>query len=236
MIQARLSSSRFPGKMLRKINGIPLIRYVVDRCRASIKADIVAVITSDQISDDPLYEYCMAHEIPVFRGSLTNVLDRYVQASLFFGCDIVCRVCGDSPFVDTFYIDKMFQDMRKDDEYLSVTGGLNGFISEVVTYGALSKVERLTESADDLEHVTKYIRDNLSLFRNRLFEMDLIPESLKNITLTIDYEKDLELADIIIRKGLNGFYFQSQDVIKILLGFFNESYNYLENDDDINRT
>ncbi|WP_321491561.1 cytidylyltransferase domain-containing protein [uncultured Desulfobacter sp.] len=216
LIQARLSSSRFPGKMLALLNGIPLIQFVFNRCKVSKHAGIVAVITSDQSSDDPLYECCRNNNIPVFRGGLDNVLDRYVKAAKFFGCDVVCRVCGDSPFVDICCIDQMFKCLKKNDEYFSVSGGLNGFISEIVTYQTLAKVNCLASSSEDREHVTKYIRDNLNQFRHRMFDIGSVPEALQRITLTVDYEKDMDLANLIVKNGLSGFDFQSQDVIKIL--------------------
>ena len=217
LIQARLSSSRFPGKMLKNLGEIPLVHYVFNRCKVSSRADLVAVITSTENSDDPLYEYCRNYDIPVFRGDLENVLNRYIQAANHFEVDLICRVCGDSPFVDIVYIDKILQGMVVDKrEYMSVMGSFNGFISEAVSLKTLLNVQKLTNSYSDLEHVTKYIRKNINMFNHKILDMQLMPEKLHNITLTIDYEKDLELANLIIKNGLKGFNFTSQEVIKNL--------------------
>ena len=217
LIQARLSSSRFPGKMLKNLGEIPLVHYVFNRCKVSSRADLVAVITSTENSDDPLYEYCRNYDIPVFRGDLENVLSRYIQAAKHFEVDLICRVCGDSPFVDIFYIDKILQGMVDGKwDYMSVKGSFNGFFSEAVSLKTLLKVQRLTNSYSDLEHVTKYIRKNLDMFNHKILDMKLMPEKLQKVTLTIDYEKDLELANLIIKNGLKGFDFTSQEVIKNL--------------------
>jgi spore coat polysaccharide biosynthesis protein SpsF (cytidylyltransferase family) len=217
LIQARLSSSRFPGKMLKTLGGIPLVHYIFNRCKISSKADIVAIITSTESSDTPLYKYCQVCDIPIFRGSLTNVLDRYIQASNFFELDLIGRICGDSPFVDIDWIDRLFKCMEEEKkDYMAATGVFNGFFSEVVTLKSLLKILKFTNSRSDLEHVTKYIRNNLDKFGHRIFDMGLQFENYENITLTIDFEKDLILANTIIKNGLTGFNFTSQDVSKNL--------------------
>lgn len=227
LIQARLSSSRFPGKMLKNLGEIPLVHYVYNRCKVSIKADLVAVITSTENSDDPLYEYCRNCDITVFRGDLENVLSRYIQAAKHFEVDLISRVCGDSPFVDIFYIDKILQSMVDDKrEYMSVMGSFNGFVSEAVSLKTLLNVQKFTNSYSDLEHVTKYIRKNINIFNHKILDMKLMPEKFQNVTLTIDYENDLELANSIIKNGLKGFDFTSQEVIKNLYPNNNEMTLY----------
>ena len=113
LIQSRLSSSRLPKKMLMDIGGYKLVEFVYKRAILSTQSDMVAIITSTHRSDDELYEFCKAKNIPVFRGSLDNVLERYIEASDFFELDIVVRVCGDSPFVDVDYIDEQLINYRK---------------------------------------------------------------------------------------------------------------------------
>lgn len=222
LIQARLSSSRFPGKMLHPIGKEPLVQYVFNRCKRSSQTDLVAVVTSIEKSDDLLYDYCKKLKIPVFRGSLNNVLDRYIQAAKHFECGTICRVCGDSPFVDISYIDEQFRFVKDNVNYVAVEGGLNGFFSEVVTFETLLKVQRLTNSDSDLEHVTKYIRNNLDMFNYKIIDMKMVEKKLQDITLTIDYKNDLELANLIIAKGLRGYNFISKDVIDILDTYYDE--------------
>lgn len=188
----------------------------------SLQAGFVGVITSLEKSDDALYHYCIQHNMPVFRGSLDNVLDRYIQAAQYFECDIVCRVCGDCPFVDTAYIDKLFEAMKEDTQYLAVKSGVNGFFSEVIPLQTLKKVQALTDNCDDIEHVTRYIRNHIQLFNHKIIDMGKTGKKFEDITLTIDYEQDLKLANLIIAKGLYGYGFASEDVIRVLDKHYDE--------------
>ncbi|MCW8895331.1 hypothetical protein [Sulfurimonas sp.] len=217
LIQARLSSSRFPKKMLEKINNITLVEYVYNRCNESKKANKVVVITSDEESDDELYELCVNKNIAVFRGELNNVLKRYIDASIFFDVDVICRVCGDSPFVDVKAIDQMFDyyESNANIDYISTTNTLNGFMSEVFSSNLLNKVYNDDLSKEDKEHVTKYIRDNISKLNVKELDLKLKPKELEKFTLTIDYPEDMIVAKIIA-SNLEDFSFKSEDIINIL--------------------
>lgn len=217
LIQARLSSSRFPKKMLKKINNMTLIEYVYSRCKESKKADDVIVITSDEESDDELYRLCADKNIAVYRGELDNVLKRYIDASNHFDIDVICRVCGDSPFVDIKAIDKMFYNFEcnSDIEYMSTTNSLNGFMSEVLSQNLLKTVYNDDLSKEDKEHVTKYIRDNILKFNSKELDLDLKPKELEKFTLTIDYPNDILIAQKVA-KNLKKFDFTSDDIINVL--------------------
>jgi len=216
-IQSRLSSSRFPGKMLASLGGITLVEYVYNRCKQSNEADKVMIITSIEESDDALYELCLSRDIPVFRGSLNDVLKRYIDAAEFMNINRVCRVCGDSPFVDIDAIDKLFIEIENSGklDYISSSNSLNGFMSEVFVMDLLKEVYNYDLKDEDYEHVTKYIRDNSSDFSTKEIDLQLRPSELEKFTLTIDYEKDLGIANKIVEK-LDGFDFTSSDVISIL--------------------
>lgn len=220
LIQARMSSVRFHGKMLEKIGNVPLIEYVYKRCLHSKNADVVAVLTSNEKGDDELYSYCQKEQIPVFRGSLNNVLHRYVEGAKQYGCEIVCRVCGDSPFVDIKKIDEMFELLVNEGlDYIRFESRVGGFLSEVVTLSALVKVLNATKQKEDLEHVTRYILNNNHEFSSKTIGAELhnnLKKSLEGIHLTIDYKSDLELANCIINKGLRDFEFSSSDVMGII--------------------
>lgn len=218
-IQSRMSSSRLKGKMLKSVNGIPLIEFVYERCRTA-DADIVAVLTSEHPSDDPLFSYCCEKNIPVFRGPLENVLERYVKASAFFGCKAICRVCGDSPFVDTGFIDRMFEELvqprhksKERIDYITLSNCLDGFLSEVFTLDSLLKAYHQTDRADDKEHVTKFIKENKEMFKIKTLNAGLLPADLFETSITVDYAEDLVFINKIISKGLKGFTFSSPDVI-----------------------
>lgn len=216
-IQSRLSSSRFPGKMLEPLAGMPLVEYVYRRCLESVHVDMVAVITSEEASDDSLYAFCSEKEIPVFRGSLENVLERYVHAAVHFQAGMICRVCGDSPFVDVSAIDHMLDRMSQVEyQYIVTEDGLDGFVSEVVLLDVLQQALRETDKADDLEHVTPFIKKHPEKFRSTRCAIGCRPPELEKWKLTIDYPDDLLLANQIVQAGLGGFDFTSQDVVSAL--------------------
>jgi spore coat polysaccharide biosynthesis protein SpsF (cytidylyltransferase family) len=206
--------------MLMEIGGVPLLEFVVRRCAVSKRADLVAVIISDQPSDDLLHQFCKENDILVFRGSLENVLKRYVQAATFFGLDLVCRVCGDSPFVDVNQIDKIFDHaVAHGCKYISLKNVVDGFLSEVIKYGLLQRINKLDLGADDREHVTLYVRNNPEMFKIHLIDMEM-QEIAERISLTIDTIEDLQFCNRIASALTNNgtaenFNFLSSDVIEI---------------------
>lgn len=222
LIQCRLSSSRFPKKMLETLGGYCLFEYVYQRCKQSKQVDNVAIITSNQHSDDELYNLCLKKNIPVYRGDLDNVLERYINAANFFKSEIICRVCGDSPFVDIKAIDKMFLEMEKNSslEYIITKNSLNGFMSEIFTFGLISKINTNQLTNEDLEHVTRYIKNNISCYNFKKMDLNLNPKDLENITLTIDYPADMIVAKVIV-ESLGGFDFSSKQVVNVLREYHN---------------
>ena len=100
IVQARMSSSRLPGKVLLDIRGQPMLDRVVERLsRASLVQDVVVATTTDP-ADDTLSSYCMSRSLPCCRGSQYDVLDRYYQAATAFKAEIVVRITADCPLVD----------------------------------------------------------------------------------------------------------------------------------------
>ncbi|MCX6077352.1 MAG: hypothetical protein NTW78_10800 [Campylobacterales bacterium] len=217
LIQARLSSSRFPNKMLQEINGMTLAEFVYNRCKESKNSDDVIIITSKESSDDALYNMCINKNITVFRGELDDVLKRYIEASKYHNIDIVCRVCGDSPFVDIAAIDDMFYNFEYSNEieYIATTNSLNGFMSEIFRLNLLERIYDENLSKEDKEHVTKYIRDNILDFQAKELNLFLKPLELEKYTLTVDYPDDIVLIKKIA-SSLNDFHFTSNDIINIL--------------------
>lgn len=214
LIQARMSSSRFPGKMLSLIKGKHLINFVFERCKKSRNADIVAVLTSTDNSDDCLFNHCLSSGFPVFRGSLNNVLERYINAAKFFNADLICRVCGDSPFVDYCMIDNMFFALEQDGlDYISLSpkSCIPGFISEVISIKALEKAYANFRSEKDLEHVTSFIRDNPDNFKLSFIDSGLTTEQMLDLKLTVDLPEDLKICNKVTKFLEDDF--SSRDVI-----------------------
>ena len=219
LIQSRLSSSRFPEKMMNVLGNIPLVEFVYKRCSNSKKADTIAVITSTDKSDDKLYEYCISHNIEVFRGSLNNVLERYIRSAEFYESDVICRVCGDSPFVDIYLVDEMFDIITNESlDYVSPDKRtcIAGLDSEIVTLNALKKTFINSNVNDELEHVTIYIKNNVQIFKVKFLDVNLKPKHLNQLSLTVDEEKDLNLGNKILHLMENGFNFSSYQLLEII--------------------
>lgn len=105
IIQARMASSRLPGKVLMDLAGTPMLGRVVERTRQARSTDAVVVATTDEPSDDPIVEYCEASHIDVIRGSHFDVLDRYYAAAQARQAGIIIRITADCPLIDPGLID-----------------------------------------------------------------------------------------------------------------------------------
>ncbi len=106
IIQARMASTRLPGKVMLDLAGRPVLQHVVERARYSQAIDQVVVATTTDPSDDGLEQFCIEQVIPYFRGSHTDVLDRFYQAALEFHADLVIRLTADCPLIDPELIDR----------------------------------------------------------------------------------------------------------------------------------
>src|SRR5262249_60251528 len=95
-----MESSRFPGKVMADIHGLPMIRRVVDRLRSAASIDLVVVAISDRPADDVLADYCAAHAVECFRGSSDDVLDRFYRAAVRYGAGSVARLPRACPLPD----------------------------------------------------------------------------------------------------------------------------------------
>lgn len=218
-IQARMSSNRFPHKMLKKINSFTLLELVYNRCKALFNMEEIIILTSNDKTDDILADFCEKNKIKVFRGDLNNVLKRFSDAINFFKIPantLVCRVCGDSPFIDIYAIEEMFKIAKKEKlDYIRSTGSLNGFIAEIIDTTTIHNLLKKNLSNSNKEHVTEYIIQNLHEFKTKYFTLKHNDENLHEYTLTVDYPDDIIVVNEIFKK-INNFLFSSEEILKIL--------------------
>ncbi len=106
IIQARLSSTRLPGKVLLDIGGQPMLARVVERARRATLVDQVVVATTSDYKDDTLADFCVAHKYPCYRGSQFDVLDRFYQTARVYGGEVIVRLTADCPLIDPDVIDE----------------------------------------------------------------------------------------------------------------------------------
>lgn len=198
VLQARTSSSRFPGKVLKPLHGKPMILRQLERIERSTTIDRFLVATSDETSDDELARICADAGMEVFRGSLNNVLDRYYQAALLHQPQHVVRLTGDCPLIDpeiidaivTYHLDGAF-------DYTSNTiepTFPDGLDVEVCTFKALEEAWLKAALPSEKEHVMPFIhkRPNRYKLGSYISETDL-----SDLRWTVDERQDFELISIL---------------------------------------
>lgn len=170
IIQARIGSTRLPGKVLRELEGKTVLERVIERVSASRCIDQVVVATTDKRDDLKLVEICERIGTGVFCGSENDVLDRYYKAADFFGACQVVRITSDCPLMDPRVIDAVVGLHReKDADYTSNTlkeTFPDGEDVEVMSFLALEKAWKEAELASEREHVTPYLRKHPELFKH----------------------------------------------------------------------
>jgi spore coat polysaccharide biosynthesis protein SpsF len=199
IIQARMSSSRLPGKVLKDIAGKPMLAWVVERSRLSRMVDEVVVATSIDPSDDPVESLCIERGYRVYRGDLYDVLDRYYQVARLYHADVIVRLTGDCPLIDPGVIDHTLEEFYK----AGVDFAANrlpppwkrtypiGLDTEVCTFEALQRAWKEAKETYQREHVMPYFYDQEGRFRILLVNHD---PDFGSLRWTVDTPEDLDLV------------------------------------------
>ena len=214
IVQARMNSSRFPGKVLARINNTPLLEILLKRLKMAKNLDQILIATSEKKSDNPLVKLAENLGFKCFRGDEQNVLDRYLKASKFAEADIIVRITGDCPLVDAKLVDqavKMFIENRPD--YLSNTDPPtfpDGLDIEVFNRKSLIKAFQNQRSSKDSEHVTPFIRESNLFVKNNLKNS----EDNSHIRLTVDEVIDLEVIENIFSHFKPDIHFDLEQILE----------------------
>lgn len=196
IIQARMGSTRLPGKMLSVIGDRTLIRHCVDQVRQAQLIDRVLVATTVGPEDDPLVEEVVGCGGEIYRGSSTDVLDRFYQAAKAHGADVIVRICGDCPFIDPEVIDRTvryFLDNSDSYDYVSNVhppSVPDGYDVEVVTFRALERAWSTARMTSQREHVTTAIWEHPETYRVGVVTHE---ENLSHLRVVVDEPEDLEM-------------------------------------------
>jgi glutamate-1-semialdehyde aminotransferase/spore coat polysaccharide biosynthesis protein SpsF (cytidylyltransferase family) len=195
LIQARMGSSRFPGKVLEDLSGRPMLWHVVHRVRGAGRVERVVVATTDRAVDDPIARFCAQENIACFRGDEQDVLDRFYQAARADHADVVVRITADCPLIDPEVIDKVVERFQRGDcDYVSNAIRYtypDGLDTEVFSFAALERAWREAGKPSEREHVTPYLRTGK--FRVANVESE-IPVSPAQYRWTVDHPADLEFV------------------------------------------
>jgi spore coat polysaccharide biosynthesis protein SpsF len=169
IIQARMGSTRLPGKVLRDICGKPMLRHVVERTRAVRLVDEIVVATSVEPGDDAVASFCHEHGYACFRGSEMDVLDRYCHAARECNADAIVRITSDCPLIDPEVSSRTVRAfLEQQPDYASnslVRTYPRGLDTEVIASDALERARRAASLPYQRVHVTPYIYQNPREFR-----------------------------------------------------------------------
>lgn len=200
IIQARMRSTRLPGKILMPLpypEGKPLLSWVVDGIRKSRYVNSIILATSQELENDCLEKFSADHGIYLIRGSEEDVLSRFVQAAHKFNLDVVVRLTGDNPIVDTNILDDVIQThLSKGNAYTKTSGMPIGMNFEIISGKVLIQLPDHDLTVDDKEHVTLFFR-NTDLFKKgdlQLFQ----DEDLSAVRLTVDYPSDFAVMNLVL--------------------------------------
>lgn len=218
-----MGSTRLPGKVLRMLGGKTVLAHVIERAKAIRGADGVVVATSALADDDRIEQEALLNGAAVFRGSESDVLDRYHGAATESRADVVIRITSDCPLLDSTVVSAMlkkFLDGKGRGEELDyMSNGLRrtfprGLDAEIFIREALERAQRDARQPYEREHVTPYIYQHPERFRVHSFEAET---DLSRFRWTLDTEQDFEMLSRVFQ-GLkpSGEILSTEEVLAFL--------------------
>lgn len=217
VVQARMGSTRLPGKVLKDLGGESVLARVVQRLRQSSLITEVVVATSDSAADIAVVREAERLNVRCFRGSESDVLDRFYQAAHAFHADVVVRITSDCPLIDAEVADKTIQAFMKElPDYASNALERTyprGLDTEVVSADALAQAWRKAKQSYEREHVTPFFYEHPDLFRIVSVTNDVDCSSHR---WTLDTAGDLELIRAVYDRFGNRGNFSWRDVVQLL--------------------
>jgi len=220
IIQARMTSTRLPGKVLKDVLGKPLLGYQLERVGRCRTVDEIVVATTVNATDDPVAEFVTGEGLRVWRGSEADVLSRYAEAAEMAGADLVVRLTADCPLIDPALVDQVVETLRDSNpplDYVSNTTPRTlpmGLDAEGIRGTALMAAHREAEARQEREHVTPFLYNHKDRFACHYL---LHEPPITGHRWTVDHPEDFEL----VRRILEALYpvnpaFTYQDVLALL--------------------
>jgi len=199
-LQARMGSTRLPGKVLLRIQGKSILERAIERLRAADKVHEVVVLTTTLDEDDAVCEEAARLRASVFRGSSEDVLQRFQQASEQYTPDVVVRATADNPLLDIGSVNRVVQALQSSNlDWCIETNLPVGAATEALTPEVLERLDRTVSSSRDREHVTLYIKEHPDDFRVALL---VPPDFLRRpeLRVTVDTMEDFIFVEDLIQK------------------------------------
>jgi len=233
LVQARLGSVRLPEKVLRQITDKPLIELLLTRLSCSTEIDKIVVATSEEPLNNKLQLFVESLGFQCSRGSEKDVLKRFYESAKHFNADIVVRITGDCPLIDSRLVDQCIQGFKDANvDYFSnidPTTFPDGLDVEVMSFIALERAHLEAVSSLDREHVTTYIRNTDSFLKSSI----QYSQDLSNVRLTVDEPEDLNVVTKIFQHFLPDIFFGWEKVLELKAlkpEIFAENKNILNNE------
>ncbi|MBU1199382.1 MAG: glycosyltransferase family protein [Nanoarchaeota archaeon] len=209
-IQARMGSTRLPGKVLMPLLEKPMLSYIVERLKKAELVDEIVVATSERPENDKIREFCKKNSISCFSGSEDNVLDRFYKAAKENHADIVIRVTGDCPLIDPQLVGKLVKFFLENEyEYISLATGAgvaneefkgcrfpDGTDTEVFNFEVLEIAWKEAKEALETEHVTPFIWKRPERFKLYSYKSDVDYSQMRWV---VDNKEDFEFIEAIYK-------------------------------------
>ena len=232
IVQARMGSTRLPKKVMKLINGVPMIELLLARLSRSKKIDKIVLATSEDPLNQTLIDHVSGLGFVCEQGSENDVLERYVDVAEKHAADIIVRITGDCPLVDPQLVDECISRFHQENvDYLTNTLILSypdGLDIEVVRFSALRKALQESSKPFDREHVTPYVRES-GLFTTFSYEHD---EDLSELRWTVDNFEDFEVISNVFQHFTPNVHFGWREILALQLSqpkLFTANLNILRN-------
>lgn len=225
IIQARMGSTRLPGKVLKKVCGKPLLQYMLDRLSYLKHQGEIIVATTTKEIDDEIVNLCNELKVSFFRGSEDDVLDRYYKCAKKYDASVIVRLTADCPLIDSQIVDEVIDYyLNNDFDFVSNVNPRSfpdGLDVEVFSLDVLEKAWKQSKHKDDREHVTPFIVNNFTVgnVKNNI--------NLSKERWTVDYQEDFDFVkDILEHMYTKNKMFFMSDILDYLGGEKNEKKVY----------
>ena len=217
-----MGSTRLPGKILKEVDGVPLLKYMVRRVEKSSLIDKILIATTINSEDQALVDFCAENNIECYAGSEDDVLDRYYQAAKALKAKHVVRLTSDCPLIDPFILDRTIQlyfEEKVDYAANTVPPDIkkypDGSDVEVFSFPDLEKIWNRAKDPKDREHVTFYFWRSDQKYKTALLDNE---HDWGKYRITIDYPEDFEVIQFIIRSLDNaGKFGTMEEIVDILI-------------------
>ncbi len=203
IVQARMTSTRLPGKVMKEVLGKPLLEYQIERLRQVRLADELVIATTTNDTDQPIVELCERLGVAYYRGSEEDVLSRYYEAATKFGADVVVRVTSDCPLIDPGVMDEVISlYINNQGKYDYVSNTLErtyprGLDTEVFSMTALGKAYKEARKQPEREHVTLLMYRRPKQFQLANFRSSV---DYSHHRWTVDTPEDFEFINLILQE------------------------------------